>query len=55
VLASTPARLVVDGSVLDVDLVGEEDVDCAEAVGFAVVFALDASALPSDVTLAGHP
>jgi hypothetical protein len=49
------ARLVLVGSDLDVALLGGDDIDCAEAVGFAVVFAIDDAAVPPAGTLAGVP
>jgi hypothetical protein len=49
------ARLVVDGSDLSVDLTGGADIRCAVAVQFATMFAVDAAALPADLTLQGEP
>jgi hypothetical protein len=53
--AEDSATLVVAGSDLAVDLTGGEEIDCAEAVRFAVVFAVDRAALPATPTLAGQP
>jgi hypothetical protein len=53
--AEDSATLQIAGRDLDVDLTGGEDIDCAEAVRFAVVFAVDRAALPESPTLAGQP
>jgi hypothetical protein len=60
--AEAGAELTVTGADLDVALTGGEGVDCAVAVGFAVVFSVDPidldlleAASPDGITLAGAP